>query len=159
MDDKFYESYMRWLNNGGASALFYYMKNLKLKGFNPAARAFKTQAKERMINNVMSDLGAWVRQLRDAPLHTLRVGDIVVDKDLMTSKELLMFYDSDRTTKTTANGLGRELSRAEFRQVCKGKPIKLKDGSQNRYYIIKNQDLWLNAERPDIINYLEENNG
>lgn len=150
MDEEFYMNYDLWLDTGGSKAIFHYLLNRDTGDFNPAAPAFKTAAKERMIANVQSDLAGWVRNLLATPDHILRVGEIVLDKDLFTSKELLQFYDPAGKTGTTANGLGRELARAGVRQVSGGKPVRLTDGSQGRYYAVRKQDEWL-ASQPQLI--------
>lgn len=156
LDEAFYVDYDLWLDTGGAAAVFHYLLNLDLGDFNPAAPALRTMAKERMIANVQSDLASWVRSLIAAPDHVLRVGDVVVSKDLFTSKELLQFYDPTGKTGTTANGLGRELARAGVRQICGGKPIRLSDGSQGRYYAIRNSDAWLTRTAQAAIKHLED---
>lgn len=156
LDEAFYVDYDLWLDTGGASAVFQYLLELDLGDFNPAAPAFRTAAKERMIANVQSDLAGWVRQLIAAPDHVLRVGEMVVDKDLFTSKELLQFYDPSGRTGTTANGLGRELARAGVRQVCNGRPVRLADGSQSRYYAIRNADKWLTTTPQAVVKYLDD---
>lgn len=144
LPEEFYVEYDLWLETGGASAVFDYLLNLDLKDFNPAAPAYRTAAKERMINTGRSDLGSWVRQLMVTPDTVLKVGEISLTKDLYTSKELLELYDPMGKTGTTANGLARELSRAGVRQVCDGKPVRLSDGSQARYFAVRNADHWLN---------------
>lgn len=154
MDEAFYMEYDLWLDTGGSSAVFDYLLNLDVGDFNPAAPAFRTAAKERMIANVQSDLAGWVRQLMATPDHVLRVGDLVIDKDLFTSKELLQFYDPSGKTGTTANGLGRELARAGVRQVCGGKPIRLADGSQGRFYAVRNPDQWLKSSGVNVTDHL-----
>lgn len=155
LPEEFYVEYDLWLDTGGSAAVFHYLLNLDTEDFNPAAPAFKTAAKERMIANVQSDLAGWVRQLIATPDHVLRVGEVVVSKDLFTSKELLQFYDPTGKTGTTANGLGRELARAGVQQVCQGRPIRLSDGSQARYYAIRNPDKWLMASQQDVVKHLE----
>jgi len=154
LPEQFYMEYDLWLDTGGAEAIFHYLLNLDLGDFNPAAPAFKTAAKERMISNVQSDLAGWVRSLQSVPDHVLKVGEIVVNKDLFTSKELLQFYDPSGKTGTTANGLGRELARAGIRQVISGKPVRLADGSQARYYAVRNADHWLTAGIADVTSHL-----
>lgn len=155
LPEEFYVEYGLWLETGGAEAIFYYLLNLDLGDFNPAAPAFKTAAKERMIANVQSDLAGWVRQLIATPDVVLRVGEIVVDKDLFTSKELLAFYDPSGKTGTTANGLGRELARAGVRQINQGKPIRLADGSQGRYYAVRKVEEWLVAQPQTAVKHLD----
>ena len=154
LPEKFYLDYKKWLDKGGAAALFHYLLHLDLNGWNPAAPAFKTAAKERMINNVRSDLAGWVRNLQAVPDHVLKVGEIVVKKDLFTNKELLQFYDPEGRTGCTANGLGRELARAGVQQVCGGRPIRLPDGSQNRYYALRNIETWAKANSAAAIEHL-----
>lgn len=156
MDEAFYMEYDLWLDTGGSAAVFDYLLNLDLGDFNPAAPAFKTAAKERMIANVQSDLAGWVRGLMATPDHVLRVGELVIDKDLFTSKELLQFYDPSGKTGTTANGLGRELARAGVRQVCGGKPVRLADGSQGRFYAVRNVDQWLTSQPQLVIDHLNK---
>lgn len=154
-EEEFYVEYMLWLETGGAEAVFDYLKNLDLGDFNPAAPAYRTAAKERMINTGRSDLGSWVRQLIAVPEQVLKIGDMKADKDMFTSKELLMYYDPESRTGTTANGLGRELSRAGIRQVSEGRPIRLSDGSQARYYAVRNTEHWLGAAPQALVAHLE----
>ena len=155
LDEAFYMDFDLWLHGSGPSHLFHYLLELDTSDFNPSAPAFRTSAKERMINNVQSDLGAWCRQLVATPDNVLRVGDIIIGKDLYTSKELLQFYDPTGKTGTTANGLGRELARAGIRQVINGKPVKLGDGSQGRYYAIRRPESWLTAQPGVVTKHLD----
>lgn len=155
LEESFYVEYDMWLDTGGAGHVFHYLLNLDLGDFNPAAPAFRTAAKDRMITNVQSDLAVWVRLLISAPDFVLRVGELRVNKDLFTSKELLQLYDPNGRTGTTANGLGRELARAGVRQICNGRPVRLADGSQGRYYAVRNQDMWSTAQLTFITKHLE----
>ena len=156
MAEEFYMNYDLWLDTGGSAAVFHYLLNLDLGDFNPAAPAFRTAAKERMISNVQSDLAGWVRQLMATPDYVLRVGEVPVTKELFTSKELLQFYDVSGKTGTTANGLGRELARAGVHQICNGKPIRLADGSQGRYYAVRNIDHWMaNGTTASAVQHIE----
>lgn len=144
------------LRGDGISAIFDYLLHVDLSKFNPAASAMRTDAKTRMTSNVRSDLGEWVHELKLMPDHLTKTGEILIDKDLFTSKELLIFYDPEGKTRTTANGLARELSRAGFGQVMGGKPVRLSDGSQHRYYAVRNSAHWLKmASSKLIIDHIE----
>lgn len=156
LSELFYVEYNLWLDSGGGAAVFDYLLKLDLGDFNPAAPAFKTAAKERMITTVQSDLASWVRSVLATPDYYLRLGNVVVEKDLFTSKELLAFYDPEKRTGTTANGLGRELARAGVRQVTQGRPIRLSDGSQSRYYSIRNSEKWEAATYNQVVDHLED---
>lgn len=154
LPEEFYVNYDLWIDSGGSNAVFKYFLDFDLGDFNPYAPAFKTLAKERMIVNMQSDLAAWVRQLMVTPEHVLKVGEIPIDKDLFSSKELLQLYDPTGKTGTTANGLGRELARAGVQQVCGGRPVRLADGSQTRFYAIRDSDGWLKKSSGEIIDHL-----
>lgn len=158
LSEDFYIKYDKWLHKeNGAAAVFYYLQNLNIKGFNPAAAAFRTEARARMITNMQSDLGGWVRQLLSNTDYVLQMGKIKITKDLFTSKELLMFYDPTGATGTTANGLSRELARGGAMQILSGRPIKMPDGSQGRYYAIRNQEKWLKLAGPGpVIKHLTD---
>jgi len=154
LPEEFYVEYDLWLDSGGAAAVFDYLLKLDLGDFNPAAPAFRTAAKERMIVNVQSDLATWVRQLIATPDQILRLGEIVIKKDLFSSKELLTLYNPTGTHQLTANGLARELARAGVRQVCAGKPI-MAMGSQARYFAIRNPEVWLGKTAKECASHIE----
>ena len=149
LSEEFYLDYDLWLDTGGSQAVFDYLLKLDLGDFNPAAPALKTLAKARMTEDVRSDLGSWVRQLKEDPGSVLRVGDIALPGDLFTNRYLLKIYDPTERTRTTANGLGRELRRAGFQQVKEGAPIHTDQGL-DRFYIIRNEEKWLKASLNQI---------
>lgn len=155
LPEEFYVEYDLWLDSGGSQAVFRYLLDLDLADFNPAAPALRTAARERMIATVQSDLGGWVRTLLRDPEQVLRVGEVPIAKDVFTSKELLDLYDPAGRTGTTANGLGRELSRAGARQVCAGRPV-LACGSQSRYYAVRNAERWLAASPAAVAKHVED---
>ena len=157
LTEGFYREYELWLDSGGAEALFYYLlHDVKTDGFNPAGAAYRTAAKERLIQRVLSDLGEWVRELLATPDQVLRVGGVALKRDLLTSKELLTLYDPGRETKVTANGLARELARAGLRQVCEGRPVRSADGSQQRYFAVRHGDQWAKATSAAVAQHLVE---
>lgn len=154
LPEEFYVEYSLWLDSGGAEAVFQYLLDYPLEGFNPAGPAFRTAAKSRMINDVKSDLGAWVQSLLEDPQGALRVNEMVMPGDLFTSKQLLALYDPTGKTGTTANGLGRELRRAGFNQVCGGRPVKV-DADQSRYYAVLNTERWVRATAAEVTHHIK----
>ena len=166
-DRAFYRRFMDWLKvdrpgkvdepeKGGAAHVFDYLLHLPMGDFDPAAPALKTAARARMIGTVQSDLGGWVRDLRDNPDFVLRFGEVPIRKDLFTNKELLGLYDAAGRTKVTAQGLGRALNDAGLRQVCHGQPVRLKDGSMDRYYAVRNVLQWARADYKTVQDHLEK---
>jgi hypothetical protein len=156
LPEQFYMEYDLWLDGGGAAAVFDYLLHLDLGDFNPAAPAIRTEAKERMTAIIQSDLGAWCRLLLATPDVVLRLGEVSVTKDLFQAKELLRFYDPAEKTGTTAGGLGRELARCGVRQVCHGRPVKLPDGSQGRYFAVRRPEVWVVATSAEVTAHLAE---
>lgn len=155
LDRKFYTEYAgqpgqpSWLyDKGGAEAVFEYLLHLDLKGFSPTEHAMKTQARERMISGIQSDLGGWVRRLKEDADNVLKLGTMPYEKDMATNQQLLAMYDPMGKTGTTANGLGREMVRGGFTQVMGGKPIRV-DGVLARYYVVRNAAKWLHSASMD----------
>jgi hypothetical protein len=149
----FYQAYDKWLKREGPSALFWHLLHVDMTGFDPQAPAMETNAKRLMVLDGKSDLGSWVAKLRENPDDTLRLGPAKISGDLFTTDQLLRVYDPEARSKATANGLGRELKRAGFRQVNEGKVIATQSGPK-RLYAIRNQTQWLKATPKTIsLNY------
>lgn len=155
LQQEFYRSYATWLSCGGAGYLFDYLLNLSLGDFDPTAPALKTAARDNMVLDVKSDLGGWVARLLKDPNNMLRMGELTLQSDLYTNKQLLALYDPTNRTNTTANGLGRELRRAGVQHVLRGAQVRTEDGL-DRYYILRNIDKWLAATLTDVKKHLAE---
>ena len=155
LHEDFYMDYDLWLETDCGPALHHFLANLDLGDFNPSAPALRTIAKERMISDVRSDLGSWVRRIAQDPDSMLRVGQIPIDKDLWSNRDLLKLYDPSGGGRVTANGLGRELRRAGVPQVLDGAVVMTSDGP-DRFYILRNPGKWLSANRAQVTKYLEK---
>jgi hypothetical protein len=142
---KDYKDYVAWRDSvSGIAALWYYLLHLDLGDFDPQAPAPMTTAKSTMIELGKSELGAWVRELRDN-------ADAVLDKyklqgDLFSAQELYALYDSAGDKRASVNALARELKRAGL-PTAGGPDSKIKrpDGSTLRVYAVRNIDKWLKA--------------
>lgn len=139
LPEAFYKGYDKWMSDGGPAALMHWFMERDLSKFNPKGPAPRTAARERMIMSGKGDLDAWCRELKENPSAILRVGQLRHARDMFTSKELLEMYrrDHDAAGKVTANGVGRALGRAGFKQAYAGMPI-----GTGRYYIIRNTERW-----------------
>jgi hypothetical protein len=156
LPEVFYADYSLWLAAGGAEAIFDYLLHVDTSDFNPAAPALRTRAKDRMTHDVKSDLASWVARLHEDPDSVLRLGDVVMNQELFTNKQLLSLYDPGQRTKVTANGLGRELKKAGFRQVLDGALIQLSDG-KDRLYAVRAPERWQRATRAQVQAYATKN--
>jgi hypothetical protein len=141
-DPEFYKAYEKWIYGGGAAHLFYHLLHLDLGEMLATDRAPDTAAKQSMIHDGLSDVGSWVRQLRDDPGSVLKVGDVELSGALWTSADLVRLYDPQEKGRVTANGMARELKRAGLRQAYSGAPVPTLQG-QRRLFIIKDVERWL----------------
>lgn len=155
LDVKFYtEDYKQWLwsSNEGISALLYYFQNRDVSTFDPLAPAPVTTAKLQMIDIGRSDVGSWVRSLQEAPEALLKIGGEVYSCDLITSGDLLCYYDPMSKKRITSGGIARELNRAGFPMAARGERITTFTG-QKRLYILKNKEKWSSASRTEASKY------
>lgn len=149
LDRSFYKAYMQWLDNGGAEALFHHLLSLDLKGMEAEDRAPDTIARRNMISDGMSDLGCWVRQLRDTPDAMLKIGEVSLRGDLWSAQELLALFDPEHKSRVTLNGLSRELKRAGIAKVYKGMPVPVAN-TQIRLFAVRNAAKWVKATAPEL---------
>ena len=152
LDITFYtQDYDRWLHSKSCGeAVFYYLLQRDLRGFNPRIAAPMTAAKEQMIDIGRSDLASWVRSVLREPEKMLAIGDQSYSLDLISVQELLTFYDPTHTKRTTAGGIGRELSRAGAVMVAQGVRLLTTQG-QRKLYILRDTQRWLSASREEIL--------
>lgn len=151
----FYKEYDHWLKDpqGLGPALFHYMLSVDLTGFDPNGRAFETRAKRAMVADAKSDVAAWVGRLAEDPDGTLRLGDAALSKDVYSTAQLLSLYDPEGRGRVTANGLGRELKKAGFRQVLDGQVVAAAGGAA-RFYAVRNARKWLSESHHAIAAHL-----
>lgn len=155
LPDSFYRAYDTWYKSGeGAAAVFHYLLHYDLGDFNPSAPALRTQAKFLMTLDTKSDAGSWVFRLKEHPDELLKVGEIVVEKDLYTAAELLLMYDPMQQHKIKVNGFSREMKRAGFLQVLRGQSVTTSQGT-HRYYILRNSERWIKATLAEIKTHLD----
>ena len=141
---EFYDMYGEWLAGDGPSALFYYLQRHPVGDFNPNAHAMRTIARDAMLLDCKSDLGAWVQRLKDVPNEMLRVGNVVPECDLWRAEELLALYDPIGKTDISVAGLLRELRRSAFPMASHGATLGIK-GMPGRFFCIRNYDKWSKA--------------
>lgn len=151
-----YKEYKAWRDGDdeGIMALWHYFMALDVEWFDPHAPAPETQGKRDMIEMGKSDLGAWVRELRDNPDKVLAQAGLA--GDLYSSKELHALYDSNGEKKASVNALSRELKRAGFRSPSTGSKLHTADGSQVSVYMIRNQSKWRTATWKDACAHYEK---
>jgi len=140
-----YREYVKWRDSEeGISALWYYLLHLPLGDFDAQAPALDTAGKRSMVYMGKSDLGSWVRELKDnAPQMFKKAG---MKGDLFSAKELHALFDPTGDKRTTTNALARELKRAGFNAPSTGSSLHMPDGSTVLAYAILNPVYWRTAK-------------
>lgn len=157
--DAWYRAYDAWYKSPeGTAALFHHLLHLDLRGFDPNRSPPVTAAKRAMIADSKSDLGAWVARLKENADQLLRVGTVALRSDLYTNEQLLALYDPSAARRVTANGMGRELKKAGFRQAHGGAVVATARGPQ-RLYVVRNPGRWAHARPADLGAHYDEAHG
>lgn len=144
---------------GGAKALFDYFLKLDTTGFNPKAPAPITDSKLELVDHARSDLSSWVSYfMANMDLEIARLAEYLQVKpsalDLVLNIHLKWLYDPSGTTRVTANGLGRELSRFGLKTIG---PIPSAAWGKRRFYVLNNTNKWQNTPPIEITKYLDTN--
>lgn len=151
LPDSFYAEYDKWYRSPACGALFHYLLNLDLTGFNPKAQARATDAKGDMLDLGRSDAAAWVAQLKEAPDVALRIGDLILPYSLMTTEELLRAYDPEDKKRLTRPGMARELRRGGFSKVNAGRTVRTSLLGPQRLWAVRDISKMLRLPLNDLI--------
>lgn len=153
LEVEFRRAYIAWRDSDeGTAALFHYLLELDLDGFDPQAEAFQTQAKKDMIQLTKSDIGGWVYDLHANFDRVLKMPG-----DLFTASELLAMYDPMKQGRVTANGLARELKKAGFRAPGISGSMTITKFGNVRLYAIKNKGFWQKQKTKVVVEHYENN--
>lgn len=139
-----YKRYVAWRDSdAGIAALWHHLLTMDISWFDPQAPAPTTEGKNSMQELGKSDLGRWVRELRDN-------GAALMEKhglkgDLASIQELHAMYDPSSSKNTTVNALARELKRSGFKPPATGSKLRLPDGTMKMVYAVRNISQWQEA--------------
>ena len=146
-----------WGSDDFSAAVFDYLLNVDLKGFDPRAAAPRTEAKREMTERARSDLGAWLRDVAESPDEALSIGGVRFPSDLATNGQLRSVYAARAgvdPAKVTARWMGLELEEAGFRKVLSGGKVGA-GADRDRYYAVRNPKKWLKASPEDVRKHIE----
>ena len=157
-EPEFYRSYMVWLKGEGREALFDYLLNLDTTGFDPAAPAPSTASKLELVDHARSDLSSWVAYfMTNMDMELERLAEYLHTKssnlDLVLNTHLKWLYDPQNSSRVTANGLGRELSRFGFKTVG---PVESDSFGKRRFYVLRNYPKWAAADPVAVTEHLNK---
>lgn len=143
MSPEFYARLDAWKNSSeGPSALFHYLLNLDLSGFNPLGHAPQSVAKAEMREISGSDLDMFVHSIRIDPDSTLQWGGVPLDADLFTVSEILSIYEQENPNrKTTMIAMSKALRRGGFKAL----PLVRTRTGVKKLWALRNVDHWRKA--------------
>ena len=89
-DQDYWKSYVSWVENGGYRAVYAWLLEQDIRGFDPAAWAPETEWKQQVKEATMAPIDSWVSDLWSDPDGVL--GGAFISKPLFTAKELCVLY-------------------------------------------------------------------
>lgn len=137
MRERFWEEYFRWLDLGGAEALYAYMLGVDMTGFVASDSAPMTEWKADVTDATRGAMDKWCRDLRQFPDEMLPA--LMQGARFLSSEQLGSLYvgqDQGKNTVGLRNSLGLKMKDAGFLRTDN---IKV-DGKTVRYWIIRDLD-------------------
>ncbi len=113
LDEKWFtQVYDPWFRSDeGAGALFHWLLQVDLKGFDAKSRPPATEARQEMVEVSGSEVDHTARELLAAPDRYLKIGDGVIPRDLFTLDELVGLVDPDGRQRVGKLALAKALKR------------------------------------------------
>lgn len=151
LSPEFYANYQDWMNGDGPAALFHYLLNVDLTGFNPRGPAPMTQAKEIMIEQGKSDVGRFVHAVMMDPQYAERAYGVPPDVDIFTVNELYNYYDPRKEKKASEKAVSLELQRQGAAKLLRGTQIHVEGLGRCRVYAVRSIPTWRKATRESVM--------
>lgn len=143
-DAPYWATYVKWVDGPGPAALYAWLLEQDLRGFDPAAWAPHTTWKDGVRDATMAPIEAWVHDLKtecDSVLPLISTG-----RCLYTAKELAaLFYTCAELdlTPLKIKGMVNELRNQGFAQANGGQLVRRGGGEAARFWIVRRKgDRW-----------------
>jgi hypothetical protein len=151
-DNAWFTKYDQWFRTDEAiAAIFYYLLQIDMDGFNPKARAPETKSRAEMIAATGTHVDMLIRDVLAAPDVYMRLGDTIIDRDLFTVHEIISMIDPERRMNLNDKNVGAALQRAGSRcqVVClaKGQTIRLRAMRNLEKWNAASHQQWLDHYR------------
>lgn len=137
-DKSVWDAYWQWVEDGGAEALFDYLLEVDMTGFDPHGHAPMTEWKEVVTDATRGAMEKWVRELWEDPARVLP--PMIAQQGVLTPEQLASAYVGDDQGKNTPglrNALGIRMQDAGFKSTKT--PVKI-EGKLYRFWIIRDKD-------------------
>lgn len=162
LNKKFFAQFYAWMGKtkehrklgpGPAALLYHAQETADLSGFEPYEPPPTTTAKREMTDAAKSELELWLTELARDPDSKLRLGQLELQRDLFSARELLGIFDAERKGPAViANALTLK-ARDHFPAACGGAPIRI-EGVSDRLFIVRNPGTWEKASEAAIVKHL-----
>jgi hypothetical protein len=142
-NQSYWDPRWKWLEEGfGAEAIYGYLLNRDLRGFNPKGMAPLTRIKGDMVEMLQTTHEAWIADLLEAPDNILQQGFSEVDGNVASARELAWLFERGRLTMTEIEAkhvmvMNRALKNARVEMANDGKKIKGELGIPTRYFMVR----------------------
>jgi hypothetical protein len=139
-DVGYWNAYHAWVREGGAAALYGFLLQRDLSGFEPHGRAPHTEWKDEVTDSTRGAMEHWVRELWEDPDAVLP--PILMGAKVLTPEQLGAAYypgDPGKNTPGLRNALGMRMKEMGFKRT---EQVKI-DGAPKRFWIVGDRDkLW-----------------
>jgi len=146
-DQGYWMEYVQWCDNGGSEALYQYLLDYDMDGFDPMGWAPHTKWKAQVTDSSRTPLERWVYELRDMPDAVIPMSSM--NKCIFTSKDLAVLYfgvSPDDLKKGQIDVMASILRNGGFDMANDGAYVKI-EGIPQRYWIVKERGReWSHAD-------------
>jgi hypothetical protein len=143
VEQEFWDDYWAWVNGDGPAALYSFLLDVDMNGFDPAGWAPMTEWKEMVTDATRGAMEKWVRDLWDDPDSVLP--PILRGAKVLTPEQVGAAYYPDEPSKNTPglrNAIGQRMQDQGFKRA----EVKV-DGAKKRFWIVGDRDKeWSNDE-------------
>ncbi|TXH08918.1 MAG: DUF3854 domain-containing protein [Spirochaetes bacterium] len=147
---EFWQSYYKWVDGGGAAAVYAYLLQVDCAGFDPKGWAPLTDDKKLVTAASRGPMEAWIHELIEDPDSAIM--PILRGARMLTTEQLAQSYlagdPAGRMTAALRNGLGQRLTSAGFTRL----EIKA-DGDKVRLWVIRAPEGSPEGTRPKASQY------
>ena len=135
-DSGYWNRFLVWLRSDGPAALYHYLLDVDMEGFDPGAPAPETAYKEVMEEAASSGPEAWVKELWEHPDSVLPS-----NRALWTSRELAtLYYEGDlRGGPGAAKAFSNYLLRRGFIQANGNTNVGNRKLGKAKYWVVRNR--------------------
>jgi hypothetical protein len=142
-NQSYWDPRWKWLEEGfGAEAIYGYLLNRDLRGFNPKGMAPLTKVKGDMVEMLQTTHEAWIADLLADPDTVLQQGFSEVDGCIASARELAWLFERGRLTMTEITRdhvmkMNHALKNARVEMANDGKKIRGELGIPTRYFMVR----------------------